>query len=135
MISTEKARPSNGPGANGLRGGRNIYCGKTAVGPWLDAVGGPSGYTRGFSTNSFQTEAQHQQLGVGRKPAPYFGAGLPKAVDIKSPTASDTLNNGLTPDWKTTTSIMTTYHDKPFVSEGSPLFQYLLLFLFISPAR
>jgi hypothetical protein len=73
-----KPRPLDGPGANGLRGGRNVYeSGKTAIGVWLDAKGGPSGYKRGFHTTDYQTEAQTQQLGAIGRSAPYFGAELP----------------------------------------------------------
>jgi hypothetical protein len=64
MISNKKhIRPPNGPGSNGLRGGRNVYSPKVAVGPWLETVGGPSGFHRGFTTQDFQTEAQCQQAG------------------------------------------------------------------------
>jgi hypothetical protein len=85
MINNKKQRPPNGPGSNGLRGGINLYSNKTAVGGWMDDVGGPSGYKRGFSTTDFQTEAQAQQLGATLKPVPYFGASLPHPSAIDGP--------------------------------------------------
>ena len=42
-------------------------------------------YKRGFTTAAFETEAQHQQLGVVTKALPYFGAALPVEVEDKSP--------------------------------------------------
>jgi len=75
---SNKPRPLDGPGANGLRGGRNVYnSGKTAIGVWLDAKGGPSGYKRGYHTSDYQTEGQSQQDGARFYTAPYFGAELP----------------------------------------------------------
>lgn len=75
---SNKPRPMDGPGANGLRGGRNVYCsGKTAIGVWLDEKGGPSGYKRGFHTEDYSTEAQVQQQGALQTKAPYFGSELP----------------------------------------------------------
>lgn len=78
---SRKERPRDGPGANGLRGGRNVYLsGKTAIGVWLDEKGGPSGYKRGFTTNDFQTEGQLQQIGyLEKQPRSLleFGAELP----------------------------------------------------------
>ena len=75
----------NGPGANGLRGGIKSYSPKTTTGPWLDTYGGPMGYKRGFTTSDFQTEAQHAQLGVARKPTGEFGAGIavPESRDAR----------------------------------------------------
>lgn len=67
----------NGPGSNGLRGGIKQYSAKTTTGQWLDTYGGPMGYKRGFTTSDFQTEAQHAQLGVTKKPSGQFGAGIP----------------------------------------------------------
>ena len=118
MIANKKVRPPNGPGPNGLRGGRNCYGGKTAVGPWLDSVGGPCGYNRGFTTDDYQTEAQKQQLGATQEKAPRFGAALPKAIVDPTPTAADTLSSksGFVNDWSTTTTVMTTYKDKTIVS-------------------
>jgi hypothetical protein len=120
MISNKKhIRPPNGPGPNGLRGGRNVYNSKTAVGPWLESVGGPSGYDRGFTTEAFQTEAQHQQLGAFKqKIATHYGAALPRTIEELTPTAADTLSSksGLRNDWTTTTRNMTTYEGKTAVS-------------------
>lgn len=74
-------------GANHLRGGAGVYSGKTAVGSWMDGVGGPSGYSRGYTTDEFMTEAQLQQL-QGRK-MPKYGAALPPpsiALSDRTPT-------------------------------------------------
>jgi len=80
---SNKPRPLDGPGANGLRGGRNVYnSGKTAIGVWLDAKGGPSGYKRGYHTSDYQTEAQSQQDGARFYTAPYFGAELPNPAHL-----------------------------------------------------
>jgi len=70
----------NGPGSNGLRGGIKQYSPQVTTGPWLDTYGGPLGYKRGFTTSDFQTEAQHAQLGVIKRPPGPFGAGI-KVVD------------------------------------------------------
>lgn len=89
---SRKLRPANGPGANGLRGGRNVYpSGKTAVGVWLDEKGGPSGYKRGFTTQEFITEGQLQQMGATLERPPEFGAALPPVEHLgrKPPKAGD----------------------------------------------
>jgi len=91
-IMSNKPRPLDGPGANGLRGGRNVYnSGKTAIGVWLDAKGGPSGYKRGYHTSDYQTEAQSQQDGARFYTAPYFGAELPNPEHLhrKAPKMQD----------------------------------------------
>ena len=77
-----KARPANGPGANGLRGGLNVYSnGKTAVGHWMEEYGGPGGYKRGFSTEEFETEGQHLQMGfINNEKPELFGAPLPPRI-------------------------------------------------------
>jgi hypothetical protein len=67
----------NGPGSNGLRGGIKQYSPKTTTGQWLDTYGGPMGYSRGFTSADFQTEAQHAQLGAIGKPRGEFGAEIP----------------------------------------------------------
>jgi len=75
---SNKPRPLDGPGANGLRGGRGVYnSGKTAIGVWLDAKGGPSGYKRGFHTDDYATEGQTQQMGGILGKTAYFGSELP----------------------------------------------------------
>ena len=71
-----KGRPNDGPGANGLRGGKKVYADKTAIGHWMEEYGGPQGYQRGFHSIDFQTEAQHAQSGATCKIAPEFGAGI-----------------------------------------------------------
>ena len=60
---SNKQRPPNAPGPNGLRGGRNVYSLKTGVGNWIEDGGGASMYKRGFTTEAFETECQHQQIG------------------------------------------------------------------------
>lgn len=112
-MMTRKMRPNDGPGSNGLRGGTKSFNDKTAVGPWLDSVGGPSGYRRGFTTKDFETEAQMQQLGVVRKAPPLYGAGLPASVSIKPPSVASNFQNELRGDeWTTTTQTMTSYAGK-----------------------
>ena len=93
---SNKPRPMDGPGANGLRGGKPNYpSGKTAIGVWLDSKGGPSGYKRGFHTDDFETEGQHAQKGAhfDHKNVLY-GAELPKPEHLhrKPPKASDLFN-------------------------------------------
>jgi len=107
---SKKQRPPNGPGANGLRGGRNVYpSGRTAIGVWLDEKGGPSGYKRGFTTPEFITEGQLQQRGATLERPAEFGALLPPPdhVDRKPPCAGDLFDpkySGLIQrDWSTNT--------------------------------
>lgn len=71
-----KGRPNDGPGSNGLRGGKKVYTDKTAIGHWMEEYGGPQGYQRGFHSIDFQTEAQHAQSGATQRIAPEFGAGI-----------------------------------------------------------
>ena len=97
MIKSKKQRPPNGTGANGLRGGTNLYSTKTTIHRWLDDVGGPMEYKRGFTTINFETEAQHQQLGVTLKRDPYYGAPLPLPEPLKQSTSSH---------WESTTRTM-----------------------------
>jgi hypothetical protein len=82
---SDKPRPVNAAGTNGLRGGIKMYSAKVVTGPWLDTLGGTAGYKRGFTTVDYQTEAQHQQLGVTLIPSPLFGAELPDDVQINRP--------------------------------------------------
>lgn len=86
-----KQRPNDGPGANGLRGGKNIYSKKTTIGNWVDEWGGPQFYKRGFSISDFETEAQNQQKGAMKEIPLYFGADLPAPASIrtKKPTTFD----------------------------------------------
>ena len=78
-----KPRPNKGPGANGLRGGANVYSNKTAIGSWMESYGGPGGYKRGFSSDEFMTEGQNQQYGtIGANYTPeLFGAPLPPRIN------------------------------------------------------
>ena len=88
MIKNRKQRPPNGPGANGLRGGTNLYSTKTAIHRWQDDVGGPMAYKRGFTTQAFETEAQFQQKGATLRQQPHFGAALPVELEDKSPSSA-----------------------------------------------
>lgn len=88
-MNNRKDRPQNGPGANGLRGGRKIYSGKTCLGGWLDDVGGTAGFHRGFTTDDFETECQHQQTGYGLPTRPIFGAALTSLGEKKMPAVCD----------------------------------------------
>jgi len=86
-MQSKKNRPTNGPGANHLRGGAGVYSSKTAVGTWMESVGGPGGYCRGYTTDEFLTEAQIQQM-QGKK-VPKYGAALPPphiALNDRTPT-------------------------------------------------
>lgn len=88
-----KLRPQNGPGSNGLRGGLNNYSPKTTTGQWLEEYGGTAGYKRGFTTQDFQTEAQHAQTGAQFEKVREFGAGLPLTeVVVRKPVNADVFN-------------------------------------------
>jgi hypothetical protein len=108
---SNKLRPDNGPGSNGLRGGINVYSAKTTTGPWLEAYGGPALYKRGFTSASFQTEAQFAQLGAIRNSSGEFGAGLPLSELVREKTTTGQLFNpgakslGDT-KWKTNSQVM-----------------------------
>jgi hypothetical protein len=86
-----KQRPNDGPGANGLRGGKNTYSHKTVIGNWQDEIGGPNFFKRGFTSQDFQTEGQHQQQGATGKKAAYYGAGLPNQLAVR-PVAATTFD-------------------------------------------
>jgi hypothetical protein len=93
-MTSVKPRPPNGPGSNGLRGGQNSFPnGKTAIGGWMDEVGGPQGYKRGFTTLDFETEAQHQQFGATLRRSPFYGSPLPESVYEATPSVADNFNN------------------------------------------
>lgn len=74
---SNKPRPENASGPNGLRGGIKQYSTKTTTGPWLEEIGGPQFYKRGFTTVDFETEAQHQQKGALFEKQRLYGSGLP----------------------------------------------------------
>lgn len=93
MLKNRKQRPPNGPGANGLRGGTNLYSTKTTIGRWQDDIGGPSAFQRGFNTPEFETEAQHQQRGATLQAPSYYGSELSKTDDNEKTTD---------PVWETT---------------------------------
>lgn len=72
--------------------------GKTAVGHWMEEYGGPGGYKRGFTTEEFLTEAQHQQVGYrGGEGESLYGAPLPPRVSGLDNSAQELLSK----DWTT----------------------------------
>lgn len=107
MIS-RKNRPTNGPGANHLRGGPKVYSAKTAVGSWIENAGGPAGYHRGFTTEEFITECQHLQN--GNKKIKVYGSGLPLDDEVEHPRKVKDLfhprSGPTSSDWKTSTQVM-----------------------------
>lgn len=84
---SSKPRPPNAAGSNGLRGGIKQYTPKTITGPWLEEIGGPSGFKRGFSSADYETEAQHAQKGVLAIKVGEYGAGLPGDKQLTLPTS------------------------------------------------
>jgi len=105
---SRRERPPDGPGANGLRGGRNIYSLKTANGNWIEDCGGSDCYKRGFTSDNFQTEGQHQQTGRSLQKDPEFGAALPRNY-ADSRTTTDVFNPPNGPQgssWETNTQLM-----------------------------
>ncbi len=116
-----KLRPDNGPGSNGLRGGIKTYSAKTTTGAWLEEYGGPALYKRGFTTSDFQTEAQYAQLGVVKKSAAGFGAGMPlsevvkhkgSSADLFNPPSSEEMNKTR---WQTNSQIMSLDKDNVII--------------------
>lgn len=104
---SNKPRPANGPGANGLRGGIKDFSSKTMTGPWLEETGGTCFYKRGFTTVDYETEAQHQQLGATLKHEPFYGAGLPNdEVRNKPKSPFQYEANPSADSWSTNTQIM-----------------------------
>lgn len=114
-----KPRPPDGPGANGLRGGKNLYSSKVCIGGYIEDVGGPAMYNPGFTTEDFESE--NQRYG-GAKATLKYGAGLPVRVNVEEPTTFDVfapakeLNSST---WRST--IRDTYqpHDLKQLSESS----------------
>jgi hypothetical protein len=91
-----------------LRGGTKGFSEKIAVGSWIERSGGPNGYHRGFTTDDFETEAQHLQNGH-RKPK-FYGAGLPLDEEVEHPRVVKDIfhpRSGPTSgDWKSNTHSM-----------------------------
>jgi hypothetical protein len=85
----KKARPVNGPGNNGLRGGTKLYSTKTFQGNFIDDVGGPEGFKRGFHNEDYMTEQQNQQMGRTLKFDRLYGADLPLESKLKPRTTTD----------------------------------------------
>ena len=107
-MNNRRERPPDGPGANGLRGGKNCYSLKTANGNWIEDYGGASCYKRGFTSDKFETEGQHAQTGRSLTRDPEFGAGLPKKF-IDPRTTNDVFNppaGGQEGQWETNTQTM-----------------------------
>ena len=67
----------------GLRGGAKLYSTKTFNGNFIDDVGGPEGFKRGFHHEDYQTEQQHQQSGYNKAPEQFYGAGIPMPHSLK----------------------------------------------------
>ena len=104
MLKNRKQRPPNGPGANGLRGGTNLYSTKTTIGRWQDDIGGPSAFQRGFNTPEFETEAQHQQRGATLQGPSYYGSELNRQEEKQQKD----------PSWETTARNMSVGNQKVF---------------------
>ena len=105
---SRKQRPPNGPGANGLRGGKNGYSLKTANGNWIEDAGGSALYKRGCTSDAYETECQHQQIGRTLTKSAEFGANLPDRY-IDPRTTNDVFNPPAGPQdstWVTNTQQM-----------------------------
>ena len=103
MMTNKKQRPQDGPGANSLRGGINLYSTKVIIGRWQDDIGGPIAFKRGFTTSDYDTEAQHQQRGATLTAASYYGSALPISGDLYKTES---------PTWETTTKHMSIGNQK-----------------------
>lgn len=64
-----------------------MYSLKTASSSWIEDVGGSAMYKRGFTTASYETESQHQQIGMTGKPEDEYGAALPVKYLVERTTA------------------------------------------------
>lgn len=108
LSMSDKLRPANAAGPNGLRGGIKTYTAKTITGPWLDELGGTAGYKRGFTNSDYETEAQHAQLGAIRTRAPEFGAELPDDIQLNRPSSPFRYQAGGKKEnyWATNTQMM-----------------------------
>lgn len=115
-MTSNKQRPQNGPGANSLRGGINLYSTKVIIGRWQDDIGGPIAFKRGFTTADFDTEAQHQQRGANLMGASYYGSALPITGDLYKKER---------PSWETTTKQMSIGNQKVrYISISSSCFNW-----------
>lgn len=89
-------------------GGPKVYSTKTAVGSWIENAGGPGGYHRGFTTQEYITEAQHQQN--GDKKVRIYGSGLPLDQEVEHPRMVKDLfhpkEGPNSKDWKSSNQVM-----------------------------
>lgn len=126
-MASRKARPQNGPGNNGLRGGAKIYSTKTFNGNFIDDVGGPEGFKRGFHHEDYTTEQQHQQTGRTNKNDPYYGANLTTEEKLKPKSTADIFSPGTgmqSSEWRTNTQLTTGIY-RPLQDERLPHFSVL----------
>jgi len=101
-----KPRPANGTGPNGLRGGIKTYNSKTITGPWLEEIGGPAGFKRGFSSAEYETEAQHAQKGIMTTKPPEYGAALPDDKQLRVPVSPFRYDSNSKEQFVTNTRLM-----------------------------
>lgn len=116
----QKPRPLDGPGANGLRGGKNIYSSKVCIGGFIEDVGGPAMYSKGFTNADFDTEnTRYGQTHSSLK----YGAGLPVKVSVEKPSTFDVFAPAkelTSSTWQTTTN--GTYRAPSKTNNQSPAF-------------
>ncbi len=94
---------------------------------YIDDVGGPQGFKRGFHHEDYMTEQQHQQSGYDNKVDPFYGADLPLASALRPRESKDTISpvGGMqSKDWATNTQL-TTGQYKPLQDERLPYFTTL----------
>lgn len=105
---SNKPRPNDGPGSNGLRGGIREYSYKTASGPWLDKVGGAQQFKRGFTTSEYETEAQYMQRTGVKAQSRYYGSEIVDPGQTQKLNPFEYTNTYKDPQevWTTNTRIM-----------------------------
>jgi hypothetical protein len=117
-----KPRPPNAAGPNGLRGGIKTYNPKTITGAWLEEIGGPAGFRRGFTSPDYETEAQHQQLGGFKQKFADFGGELPDDKQLKRPSSPFKYDFPTSEDpWKTNTQMMLASSTRRSVRNAVPV--------------
>jgi hypothetical protein len=115
----QRQRPPDGPGANGLRGGKNVYSPKVCIGGFVEDIGGPSNYKKGFTNEDFFTE--NSRYGSNMSGLEY-GAGLPMHVSAQQPSTFDVFapsKDANSSTWQTTTRSTFTTND--FSNKSAPL--------------